>query len=65
MKIGVIVAMGKELDLLLPLMENASELQINGFTFYCGNIGRAEIVAMKKIHHLLVSEHPLNCITFP
>lgn len=47
MKIGVIVAMGKELDLLLPLMENASELQINGFTFYCGNIGRAEIVAMK------------------
>lgn len=47
MKIGVIVAMGKELDLLLPLMENASQLQVNGFTFYCGNIGHAEIVAMK------------------
>jgi len=28
-------------------------------------VSLAEIVAMKKIHHLLVSEHPLNCITFP
>ena len=47
MKIGVIVAMSKELDLLMPLLENASELQINGYSFFCGRIGRADIVAMK------------------
>lgn len=47
MKIGIIVAMQKELDLLLPLLENASQTTINGYTFHVGVIGPAEIVAMK------------------
>lgn len=47
MKIGVIVAMDKELSLLLPLLENSSSTAINGFTFHCGTIGQASIIAMK------------------
>lgn len=47
MKIGIIVAMDKELSLLLPLLNNASQKDINGFTLHCGNISTAEIVAMK------------------
>lgn len=47
MKIGIIVAMQKELDLLLPLLESPSASTINGFTFDCGQIGTAEIIAMK------------------
>lgn len=47
MKIGIIVAMQKELDLLLPLLESPSASTINGFTFHCGQIGAAEIIAMK------------------
>lgn len=47
MKIGIIVAMQKELDLLLPLLENASAETINGYTFHCGTIGPADIIAMK------------------
>ncbi len=47
MKIGVIVAMDKELALLLHLLENPTETEINGFTFHTGTIGQAEIVAMK------------------
>lgn len=47
MKIGIIVAMQKELDLLLPLLETPSTTTIHGFTFNCGKIGSAEIIAMK------------------
>lgn len=47
MKIGIIVAMQKELDLLLPLLESPSITTIHGFTFNCGKIGAAEIIAMK------------------
>lgn len=47
MKIGVIVAMDKELALLLHLLENSAETEINGFMFHTGTIGQAEIVAMK------------------
>lgn len=47
MKIGVIVAMDKELALLMPLLENQSQSTFNGFTFHCGNIGQASIIAMK------------------
>lgn len=39
--------MQKELDLLLPLLESPSASTINGFTFHCGQIGAAEIIAMK------------------
>lgn len=47
MKIGVIVAMDKELQLLLPLLDNPTVEQIHGFKFHCGSIGAASIVAMK------------------
>lgn len=47
MKIGIIVAMQKELQLLLPLMKNVKETVINGFKFYSGEMGVTPIVAMQ------------------
>lgn len=48
MKIGIIVAMGKELKLLLPLLgENRVVEESNGFTFHIGSIGEHKIVAMQ------------------
>ena len=47
MKIGVIVAMDKELQLLLPLLNGYETSQINGYTFHTGRIGKASIIAMK------------------
>lgn len=47
MKIGIIVAMDKELALLMPLLENAIHTEINGYTFHCGSLGGASIIAMK------------------
>lgn len=46
--IGIIVAMDKELELLLPLVDDVREFVDGRFTFYCGGIGRHEIVAMKS-----------------
>lgn len=48
MKIGIIVAMGKELDLLLPLLSDTSAVTINNFTFHKGKAGRHEIVALQS-----------------
>ena len=39
MKILVIVAMQKELDLFLPLLENVEEFEIQGHRYHRGNIG--------------------------
>mgnify|MGYP000009350491 FL=1 len=47
MKIGVIVAMDKELQLLLPLLGELKNSVVNGLTFYSGQLGRVEVVAMK------------------
>lgn len=47
MKIGVIVAMQKELRLLLPLLGYPESLVVEGYTFYCGTVGDHEIVAMQ------------------
>lgn len=47
MKLGIIVAMRKELDLLLHLIENPVEVQINDVAFHRGAIGNHEIVAMQ------------------
>lgn len=47
MKIGIIVAMQKELNLLLPLMAEAKCTSVNGFSFYSGEIGSREVVAMQ------------------
>lgn len=48
MKIGIIVAMGKELKLLLPLLENHSEIRVNGFDLHIGQIGNVEVAAMQS-----------------
>lgn len=47
MKIGIIVAMDKELNLLLPLLDSPDTLRINGYTFHCGTAHGIDIVAMK------------------
>ena len=47
MKIGIIVAMGKELALLLPLLENPADLQIGPRTFHTGQVCGHDIVAMQ------------------
>lgn len=47
MKIGIIVAMQKELDLLLPLLNTHTQSKINGFTFHHGTIGNLQIIASK------------------
>ncbi len=47
MKIGIIVAMGKELRLLLNLIENQKEVTENGYKIYSGNIGQHEVYAMQ------------------
>ncbi len=48
MTIGVIVAMRKELDLLLPMFEDNHKIDIiNGYEFYSGRIGMHDVVAME------------------
>lgn len=47
MKIGIIVAMGKELELLKPMLENKSEQVHDGHTFHVGTMGKHEVVAMQ------------------
>ena len=47
MKIGIIVAMGKELRLLLNLIENKKEEENNGYKIYSGKIGTHDIFAMQ------------------
>lgn len=47
MKIGIIVAMGKELKLLLPLIGSPRGVEAEGFTFYTGRAGGHEVVAMQ------------------
>ena len=39
MTIGIIVAMTKELNLLLPLMDNRETRKVGGTEFHLGNIG--------------------------
>lgn len=47
MKIGIIVAMSKELALLSPLLENKSVAHIDGYEFITGSIGKHDVVAME------------------
>lgn len=47
MKIAIIVAMGKELALLLPLIENKSAVSVNGYEFHLGRLRGAEVVVMQ------------------
>lgn len=47
MKIGVIVAMGKELKLLLHLIENRKTTNVDGYDFHCGEIGHHTVFVMQ------------------
>ena len=47
MKIGIIVAMRKELDLLLPLLKDSEESRMSGFEFHCGKVGRHDVMVMQ------------------
>lgn len=46
-KLGIIVAMGSELEMLLREMEGAAEVEKNGRKFYEGRVGEREVVAMQ------------------
>ena len=47
MKIGIIVAMEKELELFLPLLENMEERTVEGRKYFTGNIGIHTVALMK------------------
>lgn len=47
MKIGIIVAMRKELDLLLHLMANTAAIEMNDVVFHRGELGGHEVIAMQ------------------
>ena len=47
MKIAIIVAMSKELNLLLPLFDHISEITAGAYTIHTGHIGRHEVAAMQ------------------
>lgn len=48
MKIAIVVAMSKELALLLPIIENHSAVNVNGITFHTGHIGGHEVVVTQS-----------------
>ena len=39
--------MRKELDLLLPLLQDSEESRMSGFEFYCGKMGRHDVMVMQ------------------
>ena len=47
MRIGIIVAMNKELDLLLPLLQDSEESRMSGFVFHRGKMGRHDVMVMQ------------------
>ena len=47
MKIGIIVAMSKELALLTPMLENKDRAVVDGYGFITGRIGSHDIMAME------------------
>lgn len=48
MKIAIIVAMDKELNLLLPLIDNAATVTVNDTAFHTGRIGRHDVVVLRS-----------------
>lgn len=47
MKIGILAAMDKEVDLLLPLLKDEKEIDIENRKAYVGKIGNHEVCVMK------------------
>ncbi len=48
MKIGIIAAMSKELNLLLPMLADRRTVNINDVTYHTGTIADREIIAMQS-----------------
>ena len=46
-KIGIIVAMEKELSLLLPLINNPQEIDVDGYIMYSGQVGTNYVIVMQ------------------
>lgn len=47
MRIGIIVAMSKELDLLLPLLQDSEESRMSGFVFHRGKMSKHDVMVMQ------------------
>ncbi|MDE6361196.1 MAG: 5'-methylthioadenosine/adenosylhomocysteine nucleosidase [Muribaculaceae bacterium] len=47
MKIGIIVAMGSELEMLLPLVEDMKETSVNGYLIRRGRMGGNQVAIMQ------------------
>ena len=48
MRIGIIVAMRKELELLLPLLRDSEESRMGGFEFHRGIVGKHDVMVMQS-----------------
>lgn len=47
MRIGIIVAMAKELELLLPMLQDSEESRMSGFVFHRGKMGKHDVMVMQ------------------
>ena len=47
MRIGIIAAMNKELELMLPMLQGHRRIEHEGFTFHDGTIGTHDVVMMQ------------------
>jgi len=47
MRIGIIVAMAKELELLLPMLQDSEESRMGGFEFHRGKMGSHDVMVMQ------------------
>ena len=47
MKIGIIAAMHKELELLLPLLRDSEQSRMGGCEFHRGKVGKHDVIAMQ------------------
>ena len=47
MKIGIIAAMHKELELLLPLLRDSEQSRMGGCEFHRGKVGNHDVIAMQ------------------
>lgn len=48
MKIAVIAAMSKEMQLIIPLLDKHSTVTVNDITYHCGSIAGHEVVAVQS-----------------
>lgn len=67
MKIGIIVAMEKEMRLLLPLLEDRTDIEAEGRNITSGRIGTHRVYVMQcgigKVNAALVTSVLLRCVS--